>query len=559
MWLSTRAPKMLEASLLSIAGLSLRALAQFGPQRTVQQCMCFLFAATVVMAKLKRVGDTCSNPLTESASLVGFQLVCASVCGTLGTPLWIYMLVAAVSAWSDLSILDGFMSGTTSEHPQAAYLGSAVVTAITYASWHEMSKSMHKTLLELAQASDQKERYIAALSHDFGTPTAALGMALEALDEAARKAVGEEALSGMRAAVNLLSQIKAKATSIGQLAAGERLQPRLVAVSMRDVVAQVRGISRLMHTKPNLRVSFEIAPDVAKHVLTDRAWVNMMLTNLLSNALKHCMQGEVSLRVRVVGGELCCSVTDTGIGVAPHFVGLLFTEYTKGSKWSSGTGIGLFHVRKLAEAMSGRAEYSPNTPAGSIFSFMVPYTPLTEHIAEDDQLFAAPGSPTGLTSPAPAGRAESEVEGEGEGEVEVPAAAAALASGGGGLQVLLVDDDEFIQNILESWCRGEGASVQTAGDGQEALELLCRQPRPALVFMDVMMPWMDGIECTRRVREWEREMGAAPVIIYAVSANGDDEACVRDCMAAGTDGVITKPLFGPQLKKILHRHRDRAA
>ena len=85
----------------------------------------------------------------------------------------------------------------------------------------------------------------------------------------------------------------------------------------------------------------------------------------------------------------------------------------------------------------------------------------------------------------------------------------------------------------------------TALNGNEALSALTATDAPefALILMDVQMPFMDGIECTRRIRTWEQETKQPHrVQIVALSANGDDEACRRDCMACGMDGVLIKPI-----------------
>ncbi len=97
--------------------------------------------------------------------------------------------------------------------------------------------------------------------------------------------------------------------------------------------------------------------------------------------------------------------------------------------------------------------------------------------------------------------------------------------------------------------------VKVAANGVEALSTLTATdaPRFALVLMDVQMPFMDGIECTRRVRAWERLTNAPPMRILALSANGDDAACQRDCRSAGMDGVLCKPITYATINEELQR------
>ena len=113
-------------------------------------------------------------------------------------------------------------------------------------------------------------RYIAALSHDFGTPIAALDLALRSLDSAAEAAVGDEVLSGMRAAVRTLSIVKNKALHLSFIKTGETLKPNQTATSVRALLVEVEDLARLMYKRAGVSVRFWVDPDVAKFILTDR-------------------------------------------------------------------------------------------------------------------------------------------------------------------------------------------------------------------------------------------------------------------------------------------------
>lgn len=119
------------------------------------------------------------------------------------------------------------------------------------------------------------------------------------------------------------------------------------------------------------------------------------------------------------------------------------------------------------------------------------------------------------------------------------------------LPVLLVDDNPINQLVAREMLLTLGVAVETADDGADAIDKLA-QHRYALVFMDVMMPVLDGLEATRRWRQRERDEGRARVPIVALTANamaGDNERCLQ----AGMDDYLPKPVRREQLAQMLQR------
>ena len=395
--------------------------------------------------------------------------------------------------------------------------------------------SIDQTSREYREKEKAHERYIAALSHDFGTPIAALQMATSQLADIARsdgwgkKGAVKPLLEGMDAALEVMVVLKRKAIDVGKLQLGEALTPERAPFDLRELIKhKLPALARYMPHNDQVRVDYFVSEDIAQVILTDGSWVFMMLLNLISNAFKATQMGSVSVSARLAAGRIRLSVADTGVGVSSAVESQLWRAFKQASRWQSGTGLGLYHVNHLAVALGGSVGYQPNIQAGNGSTFWVdlPYTPCTAAGMREGSSHGGMAFSSSKTHPAP------------------------RLSGA----VLVAEDNLFIQNLTCGLLTSIGVErVVPACNGKEALTALQASDAPdfVLVLMDIQMPFMDGIECTRRVRAWEQQRGLTPVRIIALSANGEDAACQRDCKAAGMDGVLSKPVDQKTLCELL--------
>lgn len=278
---------------------------------------------------------------------------------------------------------------------------------------------------------------------------------------------------------------------------------------------------RELAQKKGLTVRFEIDP-VIKTAWADERRLKQMLVNLLSNAVKFTPEGgEIGLKI---GGDeidqlLYFTVWDTGIGIAEKDLRHLFQPFVQLdgglARSSQGTGLGLVLVSQMARLHGGSVSVTSQPRAGSRFTLTIPW--VNKGI-------------TGSLPPKP--DPEPPVH---KNPVSQPRPNAPL--------ILLVEDTEAVTMLIRDYLFKYGYKVITARDGFEGIARI-QEATPDLILMDVMMPELDGIETTRRIR---KQMGLEKVPIIALTAlamAGDRERCLE----AGMNGYLSKPV---DLKELL--------
>ena len=264
--------------------------------------------------------------------------------------------------------------------------------------------------------------------------------------------------------------------------------------------------------------------------------IRQMLANLVSNAVKFTAQGYVRVEGRLVDSDdrhatLEFAVRDSGIGIAPEKQGLLFHAFSQADSSTTrqygGTGLGLSIVRRLAELMGGSVGVDSRPGEGATFWFRI----------RAERIAAGSDSRQGERLPvAPAVAA-------------APLDAPAVAAIG---RVLVVDDNAVNRKVAQALLGKLGISASTAENGREAVQRLTGGEPCDLVLLDVQMPVMDGLEATRRIRDWEQATGRSRLPIVALTAGAFAEDSAR-CREAGMDDFLAKPLAREQLAAVLQR------
>jgi signal transduction histidine kinase/DNA-binding NarL/FixJ family response regulator len=368
-----------------------------------------------------------------------------------------------------------------------------------------------------AEAADRaKAAFLATMSHEIRTPLhAILGFAHLGLAQERNLRQRGRLERIARAGRHLLGIINdiLDFTKID----GGYLILEHVPFAPRSLLSDIRDMLGAKAAAKGLCLDIEAGDDLPELVSGDPLRIRQILLNFVTNAIKFSDTGTIQVRLRPTRRNdgalgLHGEVEDTGIGVDPAQAKQLFTPFTQAdasiSRRFGGTGLGLAISKSLAERMGGAVGLASTPGKGSRFWFQVPVEA------------ADPASQTSSLFPSPA---EEPVWERLEGR-----------------RVLLVDDNELNRLVSRELLETVGLAVETAEDGAQAIERLTQAPDGTydLVLMDMMMPVLDGLAATRRLRANPRFAGL-PVIAMTANA-GIEEA--RRCAQAGLNAHLAKPI-----------------
>ncbi len=277
-----------------------------------------------------------------------------------------------------------------------------------------------------------------------------------------------------------------------------------VRVLLDDVVATLRVMA---HDK-GLALEQEVAADMPPALSLDAFRVRQVLLNLIGNAIKFTAQGKVVLKAAWHSGELRCEIADTGPGIPQESLDRIFVPFQRApGVTAAGTGLGLSITRKLVELMGGSIRVRSQVGQGSVFEVRIP--------APQAELAASAVSAT----PAP-----------------MPEKLAG--------RVLLADDNADLRALVQVQLADLGFECKAVGDGLEAIEAALAQPY-TIVLLDMDMPFMDGYETVRVLRE---RGYTAPVIGFTAHQGGTP---VERALIEGCDDVVSKPASPERLREAL--------
>ncbi|MEU7369906.1 HAMP domain-containing protein [Streptomyces hygroscopicus] len=454
----------------------------------------------------------------------------------------------------------------------------------------------------LATASQYKSEFLANMSHELRTPLNSLLILARLLaDNPEGRLSAQEvrfAATIHRSGSDLLQLIN-DILDLSKIEAG-RMDVRPKKLPLVKILDYVNATFRPLAADRGLSLEIAVGEDVPREMFSDEQRLQQILRNLLSNALKFTSSGGVTLRVerapaarfeeeslRGADAVIAFSVTDTGIGIPPEKLPVIFEAFQQSdgttSRTYGGTGLGLSISREIAGMLGGRIVAESELGVGSRFTLYVPAhyggvapvpdpsdpratgstVPAVPPAPDEPLPDTADHAPSGIFGdpdslvggPAPGGEDESRDDGWPEAtrlkEWQHGRAGQVLD----GRRILIVDDD--IRNVfaLTHVLGRIGMKVKYAENGREGLEALHRDPDVSLVLMDVMMPEMDGYETIRAIRSTPR---LADVPILALTAKvmpGDREKAID----SGANGYVPKPVDVDRLISAIVELLDPAA
>ena len=338
----------------------------------------------------------------------------------------------------------------------------------------EQEAQLHAAKESAEAATRAKSEFLASMSHELRTPlNGVLGYTQLLQRDRSLNPTQREALEAIaKCGVHLLDLIN-DVLDLSRIEAG-RVDIEGAPTDLAQLIIDLKYVVADAARRKGLLLTMTLAPDVPRRVVLDGRHLRQVLLNLLGNAVKFTAQGEVRLSIEATADDkLYFEVSDTGIGIEPEGLEKIFEAFTQTREGAAagGTGLGLAISQHLITTMGDELRVESQIGHGSRFYFALPLVP------------------AGDVTEADLARVDASDE---------PPLDARLAPGED-LMALVVDDSTVNRRILARLLQSAGVRVITAAGGQEALRLT-REHRPDVIFMDIRMSDINGLEVTRQLK-----------------------------------------------------------
>ncbi|EKO3467226.1 response regulator [Vibrio fluvialis] len=371
------------------------------------------------------------------------------------------------------------------------------------------------------QANQSKSQFLAMMSHELRTPLNAVLGLIDLLRDNS-DAYQQEMLEQMENSAELLLVIINDILDLSRIESGHfELQRHWISLSKKlqhaleyhSQVAQAKDIK--FNVKASICEQFEYWVDSVR--------LTQILFNIIGNAIKFTHQGFVDVSLVTARDRLEIEVRDSGIGIDNERIEHLFSPFiqadTSITRNYGGTGLGLAITKHLVELMGGTIKVNSKLGEGSLFTISIPLESRSTAAANENA-----------------------------GQLSDTKTYDALDNS---KHILVVEDTKTNQMVIQLLLNRMGYNVTIANNGQHAIELIERNRSFDLIFMDISMPIMDGIQATRILRS--QRLTTPIIALTAHSMNSDHQ----NCLAAGMNDIVLKPIRSKELQRISDRYLNR--
>ncbi len=399
-----------------------------------------------------------------------------------------------------------------------------------FAEENERAKKEAKRAEELTRAQN---RFFSSMSHEIRTPiNSILGLnELILRDQYATDEIVRDA-SGIQGSGKMLLSLINDILDFSKIEAGSM---DIIPVDYRvgDMLSEVVNMMWLRAEDKGLGFEISVDPEVPVVLYGDEVRIKQIIINLLNNAIKYTRDGHVELRIesRETGEdivELWISITDTGMGIKKEDIPYLFDSFKRvdesRNRHIEGTGLGLSIVKQLVELMNGTITVNSIYGEGSTFTVRIKqkvsdHNKVGELNIHNQQIVKHTIYESSFLAPE--------------------------------ARILIVDDNEMNLEVEARLLEDTDMAIDKARNGEEALNM-CLKAHYDAIFMDHLMPEMDGIECLEALRSQEGGLNRnTPVIVLTANAGSDNRELYN---RAGFDGYLVKPVSGEAMEETLIRH-----
>lgn len=384
------------------------------------------------------------------------------------------------------------------------------------------TKDFEKRLIEAKERAEEavkvKGQFLAMMSHEIRTPLNGVIATASILSRTEMNNEQVEYVETIKKSGGSLLMLINDILDFSKMESGKmELSP--VSDNPVNVVYDIADLLRPYAEEKGIRLKVDVNLDNSENLLLDTPRLKQVLLNLLGNALKFTEHGSVSLKVELIGQlpesvNLRYTVSDTGIGIPEEKMHLLFQSFSQVDSSTSrkygGTGLGLAISQQIVQLMGGTISVKSVVNEGTVFSFTLNH-------------------PFAIETKSSPSKHQIEVE----------------SYDFSGYHALVVDDNEINRQVFKFMLDGMNFKVDMATNGLDAIEK-CTYNKYDIVFMDMQMPEMDGIEATTRIRMLKV---IQPCIVSVTANSGQDDK--KRCLDAGMNHFLPKPFELSELTLVL--------